>query len=106
MAQKNIRDAINGANLGVTASIINDGSTGTPPTPYRLVLTANEAGTSKAITSSRNGSTQKPMAPRTMPRVQKPAKRCAACFRRLAVLSSSRRQAGSPASRPQAANSP
>lgn len=42
-----IRDAINGANLGVTASIINDGSA----TPYRLVLTANEAGTSKAISS-------------------------------------------------------
>lgn len=42
-----IRDAINGANLGITASIINDGSA----TPYRLVLTANEAGTSKAISN-------------------------------------------------------
>lgn len=44
---QNIRDAINGANLGVKASIINDGSA----TPYRLVLTANEAGTSNAISS-------------------------------------------------------
>lgn len=42
-----IRDAINNAKLGVTASIINDGSA----TPYRLVLTANEAGTSKAISN-------------------------------------------------------
>lgn len=42
-----VRDAINGAKLGVTASIVNDGSA----TPYRLVLTANEAGTSKAITN-------------------------------------------------------
>jgi len=42
-----VRDAINSANLGVTASIINDGSA----TPYRLVLTANEAGTSKAISN-------------------------------------------------------
>lgn len=42
-----IRDAINAAKLGVTASIINDGSA----TPYRLVLTANEAGTSNSITN-------------------------------------------------------
>lgn len=42
-----IRDAINSAHLGVTASIINDGSA----TPYRLVLTANEPGESKAITN-------------------------------------------------------
>lgn len=42
-----VRDAINSANLGVTASIVNDGSA----TPYRLVLTANESGTSKAISN-------------------------------------------------------
>lgn len=42
-----VRDAINAANLGVTASIINTGGT----TPYRLVLTANEAGTSNAISN-------------------------------------------------------
>lgn len=48
-----IRDAINSANLGVTASIINDGSTD----PYRLVLTANEAGTSKAISNITSSNT-------------------------------------------------
>ncbi len=35
-----IRDAINAANIGVTASIINDGSA----SPYRLVLTSNTTG--------------------------------------------------------------
>lgn len=35
-----IRDAINQANVGVTASIVNDGS----GTPYRLVLTSNTTG--------------------------------------------------------------
>lgn len=35
-----IRDAINKANVGVTASIINDGSA----TPYRLVLSSNTTG--------------------------------------------------------------
>ncbi|MFA5913505.1 MAG: flagellar filament capping protein FliD [Burkholderiales bacterium] len=35
-----IRDAINAANAGVTASIINDGSA----TPYRLALTSNATG--------------------------------------------------------------
>jgi flagellar hook-associated protein 2 len=44
---QNIRDAINGANLGVTASIINDGS----GTPYRLVLTANKTGVANGISS-------------------------------------------------------
>ncbi len=44
---QNIRDTINGANLGVTASIINDGS----GTPYRLVLTANKSGVANAISS-------------------------------------------------------
>lgn len=42
-----VRDAINSAKFGVTASIVNDGSA----TPYRLVLTADEAGTSKAISN-------------------------------------------------------
>ena len=35
-----IRDAINAANAGVTASIINDGSSA----PYRLALTSNSSG--------------------------------------------------------------
>lgn len=37
---EDIRDAINSANVGVTASIINDGS----GTPYRLVLTSATTG--------------------------------------------------------------
>ncbi|QEZ43903.1 flagellar filament capping protein FliD [Cupriavidus oxalaticus] len=38
---QDIRDAINKAGIGVTASIINDGSA----SPYRLVLTADKSGT-------------------------------------------------------------
>ncbi|KAA6133092.1 flagellar filament capping protein FliD [Cupriavidus cauae] len=37
---QSIRDAINKASVGVTASIVNDGS----GTPYRLVLTSNSTG--------------------------------------------------------------
>ncbi len=40
-----IRDAINAANVGVTASIINDGSA----TPYRLVLTSNNSGAQNSM---------------------------------------------------------
>ena len=40
-----IRDAINAAKLGVTASIINDGS----GTPYRLALTVNDPGQAKSL---------------------------------------------------------
>jgi flagellar hook-associated protein 2 len=40
-----IRDAINAANIGVTASIINDGST----SPYRLVLTSNTTGVANSM---------------------------------------------------------
>ncbi|MGO4306632.1 flagellar filament capping protein FliD [Cupriavidus sp. RAF12] len=40
-SMQGIRDSINKANIGVTASIINDGS----GTPYRLVLTSNNTGT-------------------------------------------------------------
>lgn len=44
-----MRDAINAAAIGVTASIINDGST----TPYRLVLTSNTgAANSMKITAA------------------------------------------------------
>ncbi|MBI5889432.1 MAG: flagellar filament capping protein FliD [Nitrosomonadales bacterium] len=40
-----IRDAINAANIGVTATIINDGST----TPYRLSLSSNNMGQSNSL---------------------------------------------------------
>lgn len=43
-----IRDAINGADIGVSASIINDGS----DSPYRLVLSADETGTASQISLS------------------------------------------------------
>ncbi|OIR15876.1 flagellar hook-associated protein 2 [mine drainage metagenome] len=46
-----IRDAINAANVGVTASIINDGST----SPYRLVLTSNTTGVANSMKISVSG---------------------------------------------------
>ena len=48
-----LRDAINNAQAGVTATIINDGSS----TPYRLMLTSNDTGTANAftVTSSLSG---------------------------------------------------
>lgn len=42
-----IRDAINAAGTGMSATIVNDGS----GTPYRLALTANSTGTANAATS-------------------------------------------------------
>lgn len=46
-----IRDAINAANVGVTASIVSDGD---PTNPYHLLLTSNSTGATKSmkITSS------------------------------------------------------
>ncbi|WP_231758110.1 flagellar filament capping protein FliD [Microbulbifer elongatus] len=44
---QDIRDAINGADTGVVASIVNDGS----DQPYRLVLTSTQTGTDAAIDS-------------------------------------------------------
>ena len=44
---QDIRSAINAANIGVTATIINDGS----GTPYRLALSADNSGLSNAVTS-------------------------------------------------------
>lgn len=44
---QDIRTAINAANLGVTATIVNDGS----GSPYRLALSSNSTGTSSAISS-------------------------------------------------------
>lgn len=46
-----IRDAINAANLGVTASIVNDGS----GTPYRLTLSSNDTGIASSIKISTDG---------------------------------------------------
>jgi flagellar hook-associated protein 2 len=44
---QDIRSAINAANIGVTATIVNDGS----GSPYRLALSSNNAGTINAINS-------------------------------------------------------
>jgi flagellar hook-associated protein 2 len=44
---QDMRTAINAANIGVTATIVNDGS----GTPYRLSLSSNNEGTSNAINS-------------------------------------------------------
>lgn len=50
-----IRDAINKANIGVTASIVNDGS----GTPYRLVMTSSNTGESNSMKiSSSDGDLQ------------------------------------------------
>jgi flagellar hook-associated protein 2 len=46
-----IRDAINGAQIGVTASIVNDGS----GTPYRLALSSASSGASHSLRISVNG---------------------------------------------------
>ncbi len=46
-----IRDAINTAKVGVTASIVNDGS----GTPYRLALSADNSGVSNSIKITTSG---------------------------------------------------
>lgn len=46
-----IRDAINAAALGVTATIVNDGS----GTPYRLALTSTSSGVSNSIKITTSG---------------------------------------------------
>ncbi|MDP1636370.1 MAG: flagellar filament capping protein FliD, partial [Gallionellaceae bacterium] len=46
-----IRDAINAAGMGVTASIVNDGS----GTPYRLALSSDNSGVSNSIKISTDG---------------------------------------------------
>lgn len=46
-----IRDAINAAKLGVTATIVNDGSS----TPYRLVLTVDSTGANSSLRISTSG---------------------------------------------------
>ncbi|BCK86749.1 flagellar hook-associated protein 2 [Sideroxyarcus emersonii] len=46
-----IRDAINTANIGVTATIVNDGSA----TPYRLVISSSTSGASNSLKITTNG---------------------------------------------------
>ncbi len=46
-----IRDAINAANLGVTATLVNDGSA----TPYRLALTSASTGETQSMRISTSG---------------------------------------------------
>lgn len=46
-----IRDAINAANMGVTATIVNDGS----GTPYRLSLTSSSTGASNSLKITTSG---------------------------------------------------
>lgn len=46
-----ISNAINAANIGVTATIVNDGSA----TPYRLVLSSNASGASNSLKITTNG---------------------------------------------------
>ena len=48
-----IRDAINNANIGVTASIVNDGSAN----PYRLVLTSTKTGANSDMNITVTGDT-------------------------------------------------
>ena len=48
-----IRDAINDAGIGVTATIVNDGGT----SPYRLVLTSDNSGVANSIKISVSGDT-------------------------------------------------
>jgi flagellar hook-associated protein 2 len=45
-----IKNAINYANAGFTASILNDGS----GTPYRLMITSNDSGTANALAITNN----------------------------------------------------
>jgi len=51
MTLQGLRDAINAAGAGVTASIINNGS---GSNPYRLVLTGNSAGSANSIYITQN----------------------------------------------------
>jgi flagellar hook-associated protein 2 len=46
-----IRDAVNAAKIGVTATIVNDGS----GTPYRLALTSDSSGVSNSLKISTSG---------------------------------------------------
>lgn len=46
-----IRDAVNAANAGVTAAIVNDGS----GTPYRLTISANQSGENSSLKIAATG---------------------------------------------------
>ncbi len=64
MTLEQIRDAVNDAadNVGVTATIVPDYDTATSTEYYRLVITADETGTSNAITLSFEDSGGNPIA--------------------------------------------
>lgn len=47
-----IRDAINAAGVGVTASLVNDGTAGTP---FRLMLTSTSTGAAKSLKITSSG---------------------------------------------------
>ena len=51
MTLEEFRNAINSANAGVRATIINDG---TPTSPYRLILTGQSVGATNQITITQN----------------------------------------------------
>ncbi|HUU45411.1 MAG TPA: flagellar filament capping protein FliD [Acidobacteriota bacterium] len=67
-----LKNAINGAGIGVTASIIHDG---TGANAYRLLLTSNETGTANAIrvTTSLSGGTAPDFANASFDTVEKSA---------------------------------
>ncbi|MBI5827499.1 MAG: flagellar filament capping protein FliD [Deltaproteobacteria bacterium] len=46
-----LKDSVNALKAGVTASIVNDGSS---PNPYRLILTSDSTGTSNAVSITQN----------------------------------------------------
>ena len=50
-----IRDAINSANAGVTASIVNDGGKGTAGSPYRLAITSKDSGAANSLKIDASG---------------------------------------------------
>jgi flagellar hook-associated protein 2 len=54
MTLQGLRDAINNAKAGVTASIVNDG---TATNPYRLVLNSDTSGAAKSIQITTNDTT-------------------------------------------------
>jgi flagellar hook-associated protein 2 len=55
-SMQGIRDAINKANIGVTATIVSDGS----DTPYHLVITSNKTGAKSSMKISVDGADGQP----------------------------------------------
>lgn len=82
---ENIRDAINAAEGGVRASIVNDGS----GTPYRLVLTAAETGTEGAVSAVDFGDLGVSLALDASPEVNIAAKNASLTVNGIAISSQS-----------------